>query len=74
MTMIDYLILTALLAAALYASGRLFLGWLRTPSRESQTYETEKASRVSVDPVPTHTGSKTGAPWQLRDHERDPFA
>jgi hypothetical protein len=65
---------TVLLAAALYASGRLFLGWLRTPARESQTYETEKASRVSVEPVPTHTGSKTGAPWQLRDFERDPFA
>lgn len=47
MTIIDYLILAVLLAAALYASGRLFLGWLRTPSHEIES-ETSNIPNLST--------------------------
>lgn len=66
MTIMDYLLLVAAIAAALYTSYRLFLGYLRSRSEEMAIAEGDKVSPSSERP-PTHNGSATRAPWRARD-------
>jgi hypothetical protein len=65
MTILDYLLLAGSVAAALYTSYRLFVGWLR--SRSPETLNQSRAIESSIKPKPAETGFITGAPWQPRD-------
>ena len=52
MTVSDFLLLAAFVAAALYAICRLLLGWLQTRPLESATEETDEVSPSSRKPPP----------------------
>ena len=66
MTIIDYLLLAAFISAALYASYRLFFGYLRSRCEELAFEEGDKANSSSTR-APTPNASTTGAPWRTRN-------
>ena len=47
MTIIDFLLIAAVVAAALYTVYRLFVGWLRTTFLEIETEEQREAKHSS---------------------------